>query len=70
MKQEKNERMEVYYERLLMLANSLQHKIINNFLTIVFKSRLQPYLCVATTCTKTKTLYWHKEATLVCEKEI
>jgi hypothetical protein len=48
MKQEKNESVEVYYDRLLKLANSLQHKTMNSFLTIVFKSRLQPYLCVAT----------------------
>jgi hypothetical protein len=35
------------YEGLLKLTNSLQHKTINNFLTIDFKSRLQPYLHVA-----------------------
>ncbi len=40
MKQENNEKVEVYYERLLMLANSFQHKRIDSFLTIVFKSRL------------------------------
>ncbi len=48
MKQEKNERVEVYYEKLLKLANSLQHMIIDNFLTIIFKSGLQPYMCVTT----------------------
>jgi hypothetical protein len=47
MKHEKNEIMEVYYERLLKLANNLQRKITNNFLIIVFKFQLQPYLCVA-----------------------
>jgi hypothetical protein len=46
MQHEKNERVEVYYERLLKLANSLQHTTTNNFLTIVFRSRLQPYLHV------------------------
>jgi hypothetical protein len=46
MKQEKNERVEVYYERLLKFANNLQHKTTNNFLTIVFISKLQPYLHV------------------------
>ncbi len=35
MKQEKNERVEVYYEILLKLANSLQHKTINSLLTLV-----------------------------------
>jgi hypothetical protein len=47
MKHEKNERVEVYYERLLKLANSLQHKTTNSFLTIVFRFGLQPYLLVA-----------------------
>jgi len=41
MKQEKNERVEVYYERLLKLANSLQYKTTYSFLTIIFKSGLQ-----------------------------
>jgi hypothetical protein len=52
MKQENNERVEVYYERLLKLANSLQHKTTNNFLIAVFKSRLQSYLCVTTSMEK------------------
>jgi hypothetical protein len=67
MKQEKNGRVEVYYERLLKLANSLQHKTTNSFLTIVFKSRLQPYLHVAIESMKKETLQQHKEAALVCE---
>jgi hypothetical protein len=56
MKQEKNEKVEVYYERLLKLANSLQHKTIDSFLTIVFRSGLQPYLHVAAVSMKRKTL--------------
>jgi len=56
MKQEKNEKVEVYYERLLKLANSLQHMTINSFLIIVFKSKLQPYLHMATTSMKKETL--------------
>jgi hypothetical protein len=63
-------RVEVYYERLLKLTNSLQHKTINSFLTIVFEFGLQPYLHVATTCMKRKTLHQHKEAALVCEEGI
>jgi hypothetical protein len=70
MKQEKNERVEVYYEILLKLANSLQHMTTNSFLIIVFKSRLQPYLHVATINMKRETLQQHKETTLVCEKGI
>jgi hypothetical protein len=38
--------MEIYYEKLLKLANNLQHKTTNSFLTIVFKAKLQPYMCV------------------------
>jgi hypothetical protein len=70
MKQEKNEMVELYYERLLKLTNSLQHKTINSFLTIVFKFGLQLYLLVAITSMKRETLQQHKEATLVCEKRI
>jgi hypothetical protein len=70
MKHEKNERVEVYYERLLKLANSLQHKATNSLLTIIFRFGLQPYLCVAITNMKRKTLQQHKEATLVCEEGI
>jgi len=40
--------VEVYYERLLKLANSFQHRTTNSFLTIIFRSGLQPYLHVAT----------------------
>jgi len=68
MKQEKNERVEVYHERLLKLATSLQHNTTNSFLTTVFKYGLQPYLHVATTGMKGKTLQEHKEVALVCEK--
>jgi hypothetical protein len=46
--QEKNKRMEIYYDRLLKLANNLQHKTINSFFIIIFKSGLQPYMCVPT----------------------
>jgi hypothetical protein len=62
--------MEVYYERLLKLANSLQHKTIDSFLTIVLRFGLQPYLCVAIASMKKETLQQHKETTLVCEKKV
>ncbi len=61
--------MEVYYEILLKLANNLQHNIRNSLLTIVFRTRLQPYLHV-TTSMKRKTLQQYKEAILVCEEGI
>ncbi len=70
MKQKKNERVEVYYERLLKLTNSLQHRTTICFLTIIFKFGLQPYLHVTTTGMKRETLQQHKEATLVCEEGI
>jgi hypothetical protein len=69
MKHENNERVEIYYEILLKLANCLQHNTTNNFLAIVFRSRLQPYLRVIT-CMKRETLQQHKETTLVCEEGI
>jgi hypothetical protein len=48
MKHEKNERVEVYYEKLLKLTNSFQHKTTYSFLTIIFRFGLQPYLHLAT----------------------
>jgi hypothetical protein len=55
MKQENNEKVEVYYERLLKLASILQHKTTNNFL-IWIKFRLYPYLRVAIVGMKRETL--------------
>jgi hypothetical protein len=48
--------MEVYYERLLKLANSLQHKTIDSFLTTIFKFGLHPYLRVTIVGMKKETL--------------
>jgi hypothetical protein len=56
MKHEKNERVEVYYERLLKLANNLQHKTTNSFLTTIFRFRLHTYLFVAIASMKRETL--------------
>jgi hypothetical protein len=36
--------VEVYYERLLKLANCLQVSTTNVFLTTIFKASLLPYL--------------------------
>jgi hypothetical protein len=33
-KQEKNEKVEVYYERLLKLTNNLQHKTTDSFMSL------------------------------------
>jgi len=70
MKQEKNERIEVYYERLLKLVNSFQHITTNSFQIIIFIFGLQPYLCVAIADMKRKTLQHDKEVALVYEKGI
>jgi hypothetical protein len=48
--------MEVYYEKLLKLANTLQHKTINSFLTTIFRYGLQLYLHVATIGMNRETL--------------
>jgi hypothetical protein len=58
------------YERLLKLANNFQHMTTYNFLVIVFKYGLQPYMCIITLGMKRKTLHQHKEVVLVCEKGI
>ncbi len=62
MKQEKNEKVEVYYERLLKLTNSLPHMTTYSFLTIIFRFGLQPYLCITTTCMKKKNLVAKQES--------
>jgi len=59
--------VEIYYERLLKLANNLQHKTTNSFLITIFKSGLQPHLHVIITGMKRETMQ-HKEATLVYEE--
>jgi hypothetical protein len=69
MKQKKNERVKVYYERLLKSANSLQHKTTNNLLTIVFRFGLQPYLRVAIIGMKKETQQHNKETTFFVKKE-
>jgi hypothetical protein len=43
-------------------------KVINVFLTTIFKAGLQPYLKLATTCMTRDTFIKHKEATMNNEK--
>ncbi len=43
-------------------------KVINVFLTTIFKAGLQPYLKLATTCMTRDTFIKHKEATMINEK--
>jgi hypothetical protein len=68
MKQANNQKVEVYYEKLLKLANSLQHKTTNSFLTIIFRYGLQPYLHVAIASMKRESFQQHKEVALICEE--
>jgi hypothetical protein len=71
LKQESTQIVEVYYERLLKLADSLQTPTTNNFFTIVFQSRLQTYLHITMMGMKRETLQQHKESTLTnCEEGI
>jgi len=62
--------VEFYYERLLKLVNSLQHKITYSLLTIIFRSGLQTYFSITTIGMKRETFQQHKETTLVCEERI
>ncbi len=60
--------VKVYYECLLKLANCLQVKATDVFLTTIFKTHLQPYFRLATTCMMRYTLIKHKEITMICEE--
>jgi hypothetical protein len=46
-KQGNNEKVKIYYERILKLANYLQHKVDDNLLTTFFRVGLVPYLQIA-----------------------
>jgi hypothetical protein len=66
--QQTTERVEVYYERLLKLANYLQVKTIDVFFTTIFKVGLLPYLRLAIAGMRINTLVEHKEVVVVCEE--
>jgi hypothetical protein len=62
--------VEVYYEKwLLKLVNNLQTPTIDNFLTIVFRSRLHFYSQVTITKMKRLSLQYHKELALMCKEK-
>jgi hypothetical protein len=52
---------------LLKLVNYLQVKTTNVFLTIIFRTSLQPYLRLATTGMARDTFIKHKEV-VICEE--
>jgi hypothetical protein len=67
-KQGNNEKVEVYYEWILKLANYLQHKRDNGLLTTFFQVRLIPYLQIAIIRMKQDTLFKHKEFVVTYEE--
>lgn len=62
--------MEVYYERILKLANYLNHKADDNLHMTFFQIRSIPYLRVATTGMIQDTLFFHKKAMVTCEENM
>ncbi len=43
-------------------------KVIDVFLTTIFRASLQPYLRLVTTCMTSDTLIKHKEIVVICEE--
>jgi hypothetical protein len=66
-KQIVDEKMEVYYERILKLANCLNHKVDVSLFMTFFQVRLVPYLRVTITRVKRDTLFFHKNVTMTCK---
>jgi hypothetical protein len=60
-KQAPFEKMEVYYERIMKLVNCLNHTVDNSLLMTFFRTKLVPYLQLATVGMKRDTLFLHKE---------
>ncbi len=69
-KQGGNEKVEVYYECILKLANCLHHQANDNLLTIFFQVGLQPYLWIAIGGMKRDILFEHNEAIVTCEESM
>ncbi len=61
--------MEVYYERILKLANCLHHKVDDKLLITFFWAKLVPYLWVAIAGMKQDILF-HKEAAMTCKDNL
>jgi hypothetical protein len=67
-KQGNDEKVEVYYEWILKLANYLQHKQDDGLLTTFFQVKLIPYLWIAIARMKQDTLFKHKEFVVTYEE--
>jgi hypothetical protein len=63
--QQTTERVKVYYEHILKLTNSLHVKVIDVFLTTIFRACLLPYLKLTIASMKRVSLM---EAIVVCEE--
>jgi hypothetical protein len=68
LQQHVGEWVEVYYERLLKLANYLQVKHIDVFLTTIFRASLQSYFRLATISMAKDTFSKHMESIVICEE--
>jgi hypothetical protein len=69
-KQGGDEKVEVYYEHILKLANYFQHQTYDNLLTIFFWTCLQPYFWIAKVEMKWDTLFEHKKDVVICEESM
>ncbi len=69
-KQGGDKKVEVYYERILKLANWFQHQVDDNLLTTFFLSSLQPYLWITILGMKRDTLFEHKKVAITCEESM
>jgi hypothetical protein len=66
-KQTPDEKVEVYYERILKLANYLNHKTNDSLFITLLWTKLVPYLQVAIIGMKWDTLFLHIKVMLTCE---
>jgi hypothetical protein len=64
------EKVEVYYEHILKLANSLQDKAKDSLLVTFFQANVKPYLDVAMALAKCDNLFQQKEVGAQCEKNM
>lgn len=69
-KQALDEKVQVYYECILKLANCLNQKANDSLPTTFFRLRLVPYLQVTTARMKRDTLFLHKKVTVTCEENM
>ncbi len=64
------EHVEVYYESMLKLANYLQLRTTDVFLTTIFKAGSLPYQKLTTKSLKRNTLIEHKEVALMYVRKV